>query len=130
MRLVGLLLCCLVVSAQTCAQELRFQATPVTDEAGLSRSIRDLALAALSQLQASEQGTGPGDRFLLQLGAEQYAEATNTLAGASTLHPAQAFDRDVLLRLFAKTKAAAATQHVPFEGRLREYLRDGFSRDG
>jgi uncharacterized protein len=115
MKSVGLLLCCLLVSAQIRAQALRFQTTPVTDSVGLSRSIRDLALAALGQQQGPEQGTEPSNRFLLQLAAEQYTEATHTFAAWSAQHPAQGLGRGILLELFGKTRAAEATEHLPFD---------------
>ena len=115
MKSVGLLLCCLLGCVQTPAQALRFQAMPATDSAGLSRSLRELALEALNQKQGPEPASEPGNRYLLQLAAGQYAEAVSTFAIWRAQHPAQGFDRGILLELYGKTKAAEAAEHLPFD---------------
>lgn len=115
MKAIGLLLCCVSICAQVHAQALRFQAPPITDSAGLSSSIRDLALEALSQQLDPKQNSDLGDRFLLQLAAAQYAEAVSTFAAWRAQHLAKGFDRGILLEIYGKTKALEAKEHLSFD---------------
>lgn len=126
MRRAGLLLCCLLFCMQVHAQELAFKAPPANDSAALSSSIRDLALEALSQQQGPQQPPDVGSGFLLQLAAGKYTEAARTLAAWRTEHPAQGFDRGILLEVYGRAKASQAQEHLPFEESFKKTFATAF----
>jgi putative CocE/NonD family hydrolase len=119
MKSAGLLVCCLSLCAQLQAQSFQFQAPPISDDAALSGSIRALALEVLSQKQDPKQDSELRNRFLLQLAVRQYIEAASTFASWRAQHPAQGFDRSILLEIYGKTNALEATEHLSFEDACR-----------
>jgi hypothetical protein len=128
MKSAGLLVCCLSLCAQLQAQSFQFQAPPISDDAALSGSIRALALEVLSQKQDPKQDSELRNRFLLQLAVRQYIEAASTFASWRAQHPAQGFDRSILLEIYGKTNALEATEHLSFEDACRRDIRDRLSR--
>jgi len=116
------------VFAAAQAQELPFRSATTNDRVGLSRSMHDLAIEALSTQPGSRRALDPGDQVILQLAAQQYVQAKASLAAWRAQHSAQpGLDPPLWLRLYAEARAAESQDKVPFGEAFRKAFASAFA---